>query len=55
MGKKRVVIPISAVTGAADRVRLRFTRDQIRDLPPIDLAEPDLPPLRPVRGQNLRN
>jgi len=38
-GKKRVAIPISAVTDVNDGVRLTFTKDQVRDLPPIDLAE----------------
>jgi sporulation protein YlmC with PRC-barrel domain len=38
-GKKRVAIPISAVTDVKDGVRLTFTKDQVRDLPPIDLAE----------------
>jgi sporulation protein YlmC with PRC-barrel domain len=39
-GKKRVAIPISAVKDVKDGVRLTFTKDQVRDLPPIDLAEP---------------
>jgi sporulation protein YlmC with PRC-barrel domain len=40
-GKKRVAIPISAVTDVKDGVQLTFTKDQVRDLPPIDLAEPE--------------
>ena len=40
-GKKRVAIPISAVTDVKDGVRLNFTKDQVQDLPPIDLAEPE--------------
>jgi sporulation protein YlmC with PRC-barrel domain len=39
-GKKSVAIPISAVKDVKDGVRLTFTKDQVRDLPPIDLAEP---------------
>ena len=38
-GKKQVAIPIGAVTDvAAAGVRLNLTRDQVRDLPPVDLA-----------------
>lgn len=39
-GKKRVAIPITAVKAVDDGVRLALTKDQVRDLPPIDLAEP---------------
>jgi sporulation protein YlmC with PRC-barrel domain len=38
-GKKRVAIPISAVKEVKDGVRLTFAKDQVRDLPPVDLAE----------------
>jgi sporulation protein YlmC with PRC-barrel domain len=38
-GKKEIAIPIGAVKDvAADGVRLSLTRDQVRDLPPVDLA-----------------
>jgi len=38
-GKKQIAIPIRAVTGvAADGVRLNLTKDEVRDLPPVDLA-----------------
>jgi hypothetical protein len=40
-GKKRVAIPISAVKDVKGGVRLTFTKDQVRDLPPVDLAEPE--------------
>jgi sporulation protein YlmC with PRC-barrel domain len=40
-GQKRVAIPISAVTGVEDGVRLNLTRDEVRDLPPIDLDHSD--------------
>src|SRR5215475_3290097 len=39
-GRKEVAIPISAVTGADDGIRLNLTRDQVRDLPPIDIDHP---------------
>jgi len=40
-GKKRVAIPIGAVTGVGDGVQLRLTKDEVRDLPPVDLADPE--------------
>jgi sporulation protein YlmC with PRC-barrel domain len=36
-GQKRVAIPFSAVTGVQDGVRLNLSKDQLRDLPPVDL------------------
>ena len=36
-GHKRVAIPIKDVTGVDDGVRLNLTKDEVRDLPPIDL------------------
>jgi sporulation protein YlmC with PRC-barrel domain len=39
-GKKTIAIPINAVKDAKDGVRLNLTKDQVRDLPPVDL---DLP------------
>ena len=38
-GKKQVAIPIGAVTGVGGGVQLDLTKDQVRDLPPIDLAD----------------
>jgi hypothetical protein len=38
-GKKRVAIPISAVKDVKDGVRLNVTKDQVRDLPPVDLDD----------------
>ncbi len=38
-GKKQVAIPIGAVTGVDDGVQLDLTKDQLRDLPPIDLSD----------------
>jgi hypothetical protein len=38
-GKKEVAIPIGAVADvSADGVRLDLTRDEVRDLPPVDLS-----------------
>jgi sporulation protein YlmC with PRC-barrel domain len=36
-GQKRVAIPIGAVTGVDDGVRVSLSKDQVRDLPPIDV------------------
>lgn len=37
-GEKQVAIPIEAVKGGeGDHVRLTLTRDQVRDLPPVDI------------------
>jgi sporulation protein YlmC with PRC-barrel domain len=36
-GQKMVAIPVSAVTSAGDGVRLSLTKDEVRDLPPVDL------------------
>jgi hypothetical protein len=36
-GRKDVAIPISAVTGADDSIRLNLTKDEVRDLPPVDI------------------
>jgi sporulation protein YlmC with PRC-barrel domain len=38
--KKRVAIPISAVTRVGDEVRLTLTKDEVRDLPPVALEDP---------------
>ena len=40
-GQKRVAIPISAVTGVEDGVRLNLSKDEVRDLPAVDLDEPE--------------
>ena len=39
-GQKQVAIPISAVTGVEDGVRLNLTKDEVRDLPAVDLDRP---------------
>ena len=38
-GKKKVAIPIGAVTGVEAGVRLNLTKDEVRDLPVVDLAD----------------
>ena len=40
-GRKEVAIPISAVTGIADGIRLNITKQQVQDLPPVDLQHPE--------------
>ncbi len=39
-GRKEVAIPISAVTGAEDGIRLSLAKDDVRDLPPVDIDHP---------------
>jgi hypothetical protein len=39
-GRKEVAIPISAVTRVDDGIRLSITRQQVRDLPPVDIDHP---------------
>jgi sporulation protein YlmC with PRC-barrel domain len=38
-GQKRVAIPISAVKDVEDGVRLNLTKDEVRDLPPVEVDE----------------
>lgn len=40
-GAKQVSIPISAVTRVDDGVHVSLTRDQVRDLPAVDLDHPE--------------
>ncbi|MDA8315569.1 MAG: PRC-barrel domain-containing protein [Actinomycetota bacterium] len=40
-GKKQVAIPMSAVTGVDGGVRLSLAKDEVRDLPAVDLADPE--------------
>ena len=39
-GRKEVAIPISAVTRIGDIIRLNITRQQVEDLPPVDIDHP---------------
>jgi sporulation protein YlmC with PRC-barrel domain len=39
-GHQDVAIPISAVTRAEDRIEVNLTRQQVHDLPPVDVNQP---------------
>jgi len=39
-GRREVAIPVSAVTQADDGIGLNLTKDQVRDLPPVDVDHP---------------
>ena len=39
-GRKEVAIPIGAVTGVDDGIRLNITKQQVQDLPPVDIQHP---------------
>ncbi|MHB8191129.1 MAG: hypothetical protein ACYDHP_12085 [Ferrimicrobium sp.] len=39
-GRKEVAIPISAVAEVTDGIHLNLTKDQVKGLPPVDLADP---------------
>ena len=40
-GRKEVAIPIRAVTGVDDGIRLSITKHQVQDLPPVDIDHPN--------------
>ena len=40
-GRKEVAIPIGAVTGVDDGIRLNITKQQVQDLPPVDIQHPN--------------
>ena len=40
-GRKEVAIPIGAVTGVDDGIRLNITKQQVHDLPPVDIHHPN--------------
>lgn len=40
-GQKQVAIPISAVTDINDGARLNLTKDEVRDLPPVEIDYPE--------------
>jgi hypothetical protein len=44
-GRKQVAIPISAVASTVDGIRLRISKQDVQDLPPVDVDHPqgDLP------------
>jgi sporulation protein YlmC with PRC-barrel domain len=39
-GRKDVAIPIGAVTGVTDGIQLSLTKQQVQDLPPVDIDHP---------------
>jgi hypothetical protein len=39
--RKEVAIPIRAVTDVQDGIRLNITKQDVQDLPPVDVAHPD--------------
>jgi sporulation protein YlmC with PRC-barrel domain len=40
-GQKRVAIPIGSVLNVDDGVRVSLTKDQVRDLPPVEVDSPE--------------
>jgi sporulation protein YlmC with PRC-barrel domain len=40
-GRKDVAIPISTVTRVADRVEVSLSKQQVQDLPPVDIDHPE--------------
>jgi sporulation protein YlmC with PRC-barrel domain len=40
-GKKEVAIPIGAVQSVEDGVRLNLTKDEVRELPAVELVHPE--------------
>ena len=40
-GRKEIAIPISAVTDVFDGVQLNITKQQVQDLPPVDIDHPN--------------
>jgi sporulation protein YlmC with PRC-barrel domain len=40
-GRKEVAIPIGAVTGVDDGIRLNITKQQVQDLPAVDIHHPN--------------
>jgi hypothetical protein len=40
-GRKEVAIPIGAVAGVDDGIRLNIAKQQVQDLPPVDIQHPN--------------
>jgi sporulation protein YlmC with PRC-barrel domain len=40
-GRKEVAIPIGAVASVEDGIRLKITKQEVQDLPPVDVRHPD--------------
>src|SRR5262249_1488750 len=45
-GRKQVAIPVSTVSRATDRIEVSLTKQQVHDLPPVDVDRPQSWPLR---------
>jgi sporulation protein YlmC with PRC-barrel domain len=43
-GKKQVSIPISAVTSTRDGIQLKLSKQEVQDLPPVDVDHPEKKP-----------
>jgi hypothetical protein len=39
-GRKEVAIPIGAVTGVDDGIRLNITKQEVQELPAVDVDDP---------------
>src|SRR6202012_2658160 len=39
-GRKEVAIPVSAVASTSDGIRLRISKHEVQDLPPVDVDHP---------------
>jgi hypothetical protein len=39
-GRREVAIPISAVASTSDGIRLRISKQEVRDLPPVEVDHP---------------
>jgi sporulation protein YlmC with PRC-barrel domain len=39
-GRREVAIPVSAVAGTGDGIRLTITKQEVQDLPPVDIDHP---------------
>ena len=39
-GRKEVAIPISAVASTGDGIQLTVTKQEVQDLPPVDIDDP---------------
>jgi len=40
-GRRQVAIPVSAVASTGNGIRLKITKQEVRDLPPVDVDHPD--------------
>jgi hypothetical protein len=40
-GRKEVAIPIGAVAGTSDGIKLTITKQEVQDLPAVDIDHPD--------------